>query len=264
MIKTPLRYPGGKSKAIKFLAPYIPEFKEFREPFVGGGSMFIYLAQKFPNTNMWINDFNSSVSLFWYNLKSSPDLLACLVQAAKDSGISGKDLYNIKKNEISYGLDKAVRFFILNRITFSGCAESGGYSQNVFEKRFTQSYIDRLKALPPLLKNVKVTSEDYQLLLEEKGEDVFIFLDPPYLSATKSKLYGKNGDLHTSFDHNRLANSLKECKHKWMMTYDDCEEIRDLYSFANIIPWKLQYVMNNVNKKECKKGGELLISNYLT
>jgi DNA adenine methylase len=46
MIKSPLRYPGGKSKAIDQIAEYIPDsFSEYREPFVGGGSVFIYLKQ---------------------------------------------------------------------------------------------------------------------------------------------------------------------------------------------------------------------------
>lgn len=48
-IKSPLRYPGGKSRAIELISTLVPEFQEFREPFVGGGSVFIYLKQKYPN-----------------------------------------------------------------------------------------------------------------------------------------------------------------------------------------------------------------------
>lgn len=59
MIKSPLRYPGGKSRAIKHIAAQLPDsFREFREPFVGGGSVFIYLKQKFPRLKIWINDLN--------------------------------------------------------------------------------------------------------------------------------------------------------------------------------------------------------------
>jgi len=49
MIKSPLRYPGGKSKAIKQISKLIPSFDEFREPFIGGGSVFIYLKQRYPD-----------------------------------------------------------------------------------------------------------------------------------------------------------------------------------------------------------------------
>ena len=49
MIKSPLRYSGGKSRAIKHILAQLPDsFREFREPFVGGVSVFIYLKQKFP------------------------------------------------------------------------------------------------------------------------------------------------------------------------------------------------------------------------
>ncbi len=49
MIKSPLRYPGGKSRAVELINSLVPDFKEFREPFVGGGSVFINLKQCYPN-----------------------------------------------------------------------------------------------------------------------------------------------------------------------------------------------------------------------
>ena len=70
-IKSPLRYPGGKSRAIKTISEYLPEkFSEFREPFVGGGSVFIYLKQQFPNLKISINDLNPELFLFWHLAKS--------------------------------------------------------------------------------------------------------------------------------------------------------------------------------------------------
>ncbi|MBX0310482.1 MAG: DNA adenine methylase, partial [Sulfurihydrogenibium sp.] len=96
----------------------------------------------------------------------------------------------------------------------------------------------------------------------EDGEDVFIFLDPPYYSTIKSKLYGKNGDLHLNFDHERFASNMKKCQHLWLITYDDCIEIRELFSFAYIYPWELQYGMNNYRQGNAKKGKELFIANY--
>ena len=57
--KTPLRYPGGKSRAAQKIEAYFPdlgEYDEFREPFLGGGSVAIYVSKKFPHLNIWIND----------------------------------------------------------------------------------------------------------------------------------------------------------------------------------------------------------------
>jgi DNA adenine methylase len=93
----------------------------------------------------------------------------------------------------------------MNRITFSGVMDAGGYSQQAFETRFTLSSIERLRQISPLLCDVEITCGDYEELLMRQGEDVFIFLDPPYLSVAKSKLYGQRGVLHTGFDHQRMA-----------------------------------------------------------
>ncbi|MDR1846609.1 MAG: hypothetical protein LBR17_00610, partial [Bacteroidales bacterium] len=79
---------------------------------------------------------------------------------------------------------------------------------------------------------------------------------------TKSALYGKNGNLHKSFDHERFANVMKNCKHKWLITYDDSEYIRDLFSFANIQSWNLTYGMRNLTEHSNQKGNELFITNY--
>jgi len=103
---------------------------------------------------------------------------------------------------------------------------------------------------------------DYEELLKKEGENVFVFLDPPYFSATKSALYGKNGHLHKSFDHKRFAENMKNCRHKWLITYDDSEYVRHLFSFAHITPWNLTYGMRNITEQSDQIGKELFISNY--
>ncbi|MGI9036407.1 MAG: DNA adenine methylase, partial [Pyrinomonadaceae bacterium] len=87
-------------------------------------------------------------------------------------------------------------------------------------------------------------------------------LDPPYFSAVNSALYGKNGNLHKSFDHERFAEVLKKCSHKWLLTYDDSAFTRELFSFAHVKPWNLMYGMRNVTAASNQRGSELFISNY--
>ncbi|MBE9259868.1 MULTISPECIES: DNA adenine methylase [Aphanizomenonaceae] len=266
-IKSPLRYPGGKSRAIKSIAECLPEkFSEFREPFVGGGSVFIYLKQRFPNLKISINDLNPELFLFWHLAKSDLPKLVSAVRQVKENSQDGKLLFaklaHVNVNTLS-DLERAVRFFVLNRITFSGTIESGGFSLESFHKRFTNSSIDRLEKLENILtQDIQVTNLDYSHLINEPGKEVFIFLDPPYVKAEKSKLYGKKGDLHTGFDHQKFASNLKQCPHNWLITYDDCPEIRENFKWANIIAWELQYGMNNYKQKKAEKGKELFISNY--
>ena len=266
-IKSPLRYPGGKSRAIKQISQYLPKkFSEFREPFVGGGSVFIHLKQTFPDLKIAINDLNPELFLFWYFAQSDLLKLVSEVRQIKENSQDGKllftELANIDVNTLS-DLERAVRFFVLNRITFSGTIESGGFSLESFYKRFTNSSIDRLEKLEIILtEDIKITNLDYSHLINEPGEDVFIFLDPPYFKAEKSKLYGKKGDLHTGFNHRKFAEILKQCPHNWLITYDDSPEIRENFKWANIISWELQYGMNNYKQKTAEKGKELFISNF--
>jgi len=267
-VRSPLRYPGGKSKLLHNIIPNIyPSFKEFREPFVGGGSIFLAAMQRVNPTALYkINDLNYNVYCFWKELKENGRVLINKIETIKNEYSDGKKLFQFltSSEKERMELERAVRFFILNRITFSGTTDSGGYSEQAFHNRFTDSSIQRLKPLPKLLENVIVEHGDYEKLLLEPSKEVFIFLDPPYFSSTKSKLYGKNGDLHTTFDHERFANNMKKCNHKWLITYDDCKEVRDLFSFqkSNFYEWKAQYGMTNVASEVSQKGKELMIANH--
>jgi DNA adenine methylase len=266
-VKSPLRYPGGKSKALDKIIPHIPlNIGEYREPFVGGGSIFLAVKQLFNNRikEYRINDLNFDLYCFWLYAKTEIGLLSEEVDRIKKKYSDGRELFNYFTCEdlrLS-DFDRAVRFFILNRITFSGTVDSGGYSQQAFDRRFTDSSIARLRKISDQLSSVHITNYDYENLLFQDGENVFIFLDPPYLSATKSKLYGLKGSLHTGFDHGRFAENMSRCPHRWLLTYDDSPKVRDLFSFANITEWTLQYGMNNYKQKGAAKGQELLIQNY--
>jgi len=265
-IKSPLRYPGGKSRAIarmKQLTP--PDFDEYREPFVGGGSFFIHLKQARPDLKIWINDLNPELYFFWKQAQIDSETLAHEVLSVKRERTNGQELFDellSVDTESLTGLERAVRFFVLNRITFSGVVESGGFSQPAFEARFTESSIERLAKLGQVLEGIKITHDDYRELLKDGGKDIFTFLDPPYFKATKSRLYGRNGSLHTSFNHAEFAHEMQKCNHSWLITYDDSPEIRDSFSFAKIYAWELQYGMNNYRQGKAEKGSELFIANY--
>lgn len=265
-MKSPLRYPGGKSRAIQQMKPLLPkEFEEYREPFVGGGSFFIYLKQAYPKLKIWINDLNPELYYFWKYAQIDSEKLAREVSKVKTERADGQELFNEFVNvkiETLNEFERAVRFFVLNRITFSGVVESGGYSQLAFLGRFTESSIERVAKLGKVLEGIKITFLDYREVLLSGEKEVFTFLDPPYFKATKSKLYGKNGILHTEFNHDEFTVALKKCNHSWLITYDDSPEIRKNFEFANIYEWELQYGMNNYKQGKADKGNELFISNY--
>jgi DNA adenine methylase len=262
-----LRYPGGKSRAIPQILAQIPlNMVEYREPMVGGGSVFLAVKSALGNCvqRYWINDLNYDLICFWRAARDDNGALVERISALKRAYPDGRTLWRYLQTDEAQqdDLARAVRFFVLNRITFSGVVDSGGYSQQAFERRFTDSAVERIRKLAPKLANVHITHGDYAPLLEANGERVFIFLDPPYWRATASRLYGVDGVLHTTFDHLRFAERLRDCPHQWLLTYDDSPLVRRLFSFAHISAWQLQYGMNNVGQTSAAKGNELFIRNY--
>ena len=264
MIKSPLRYPGGKSRAVERIAALVPSFDEYREPFLGGGSVFIHLKQLFPNRQFWVNDLYPELAIFWQQIQQNTEGVIQQVEMWRKQFPVGKELHQfLVKNINSFNeIETASAFFIFNRITFSGTTEAGGFSEQAFQGRFTPSSIERLRPLTTIVRGTNITNLDYQKVIEQDGENVFIFLDPPYYSATKSALYGKKGQLHKTFDHERFAETLKKTPHKWLITYDDSPYIRELFDFAHITSWDLTYGMRNVNEGSNQQGKELFISNY--
>lgn len=269
LVKSPLRYPGGKSRAIKFLCQYFPnDFKIYKEPFFGGGSVGIYISQIMNNIRIDVNDLNYELYCFWQSLKIHPNKLIEGIIELKNRFKNGKDLYNFilyrRESNLSI-LERGIDFFILNRITFSGIVDSGGFSQKAYESRFTTSSIDRLKNTHKIIKNFNFSSDNFFNLIDidtKNQKETFIFLDPPYYSSVKSKLYGKKGILHLNFNHKNLRDYLYKIKSKFLLTYDNCEFIRELYKDFYTLEWNLQYGMNNYKQVKADIGKELLISNY--
>ena len=77
-LKTCLRYPGGKSRAVAKMDPYFPDLRnydEFREPFLGGGSVAIYITKKYPSLDIWVNDLYEPLVNFWQQLQMFGDEL---------------------------------------------------------------------------------------------------------------------------------------------------------------------------------------------
>ena len=275
--RSPLRYPGGKQKDIPRLSRFLPKCKEFREPFLGGGNILLYAVENSLAEIYWGNDLNSSVFDFWEQVKRDANELADLVSSLKEEYIGEqanckawqkfrKD-FTLKLNKLSTDnqLNRAAKFFILNRSTSGGSTECGGMTQAAYCQRFTSSSIQTLRRLTNVLKDVQFTNFDYEEVIKAPGEDIFIFLDPPYLSAKSSGLYGKNGDLHKTFDHQRLAEVLKDYNDKcsWLMTIDNSPEIKTLYNWAaDQLEWEKAYGMTNVSGQKSRRGAELLIANF--
>jgi DNA adenine methylase len=276
-LKTCLRYPGGKSKATKTLAPWFPEnFKEYREPFIGGGSVALYATQSYPDIPVWINDKYVTLYNFWIQLRDCGEELSDRLDSIKskvfnyqsqdDKDSAHRELFDLTLENINSqdGLDRAVSFFILNKCSFSGLTENSTFSKTASRSNFSFVGIQKLKQYSELIKNWKITNLDYSEVMDEPGEDVFVFLDPPY--DIKDFLYGKDREMHKSFDHDRFAEDVYKCPHKFMITYNINDRLLELYKDYYLREWKLRYSMAHRGEKGSDENvkTELLVTNYPT
>ena len=246
-MKTLLRYPGGKSRAVKVLMEHIPkDIKEVCSPFFGGGSLEIALA----NNGVNVKGYDAFLPLveFWQEAIHNPIQLS--EECLKYFPLKKEEFYEIQK-QIEFQNDKlkrAAMFYVLNRSSFSGSTLSGGMSPG--HPRFTNSSIERLREFKS--KNISVEHMDFSDSIKQ-NKDVFLYLDPPYL--IKSNLYGKKGDMHADFDHNKLFELIHQ-RNNWLLSYNDCEEIREKYKAFKIIEPQWSYGMS-----KNKTSKEILIIN---
>lgn len=265
--RSPLRYPGGKQKAIESISKMLPPSAEdYREPLVGGGSAYFHARTIDFAKRYWINDKFKELISFWravQNRETCAKLISELEELRsrfRSSAEIKEYFFTAREEQPEKEYREAFLFFFFNRVTFSGTTRAGGFSSAASLRRFTASAIQRLAPMPVALAGCRITNVDFEDVISEPGSNVFVFLDPPYYTA--ARLYGHGGNLH-AFDHERLARILRKTPHRFLITYDDCNEIRRLYSWANIQGWQLQYGMNNCNlQRESKLGAELFISNY--
>ena len=229
-MKTPLRYPGGKSRAVPKLCQWLPEnITEYREPFLGGGSMAIEMTKRYPDLPIWVNDLYKPLYNFWLVLRDDGDYLydqlIQLKQRHPDQG-SARQLFldaKEKVNELDIGYkDKAVAFYIINKCSFSGLTESSSFSKQASDSNFSIRGINNLKYYSQLIKNWKITSLDYSEL-QSDDSDVFIYADPPY--NVKDNLYGYKGEMHKGFDHARFADIMDGHLCNVMISYNNHPDI---------------------------------------
>ena len=253
-MKSPLRYPGGKTRACKILDEIISEkgfdIKTVVSPFFGGGSFEFHLCKKY-NSKLIVNDKFKPLYSFWTCVKYRNQELCDKLKTYL--GNVDKEIFiNMRKTIIDETdiLIQACKYFIINRCSFSGSTLSGGFSQESSKKRFTESSIKRIAELK--LDSVTIKNEDFVDFMETDNKG-FIFLDPPYYLGNNSKLYGSNGDMHENFDHEKLYDILKT-KKKWIMTYNNCEFIKELYKDFEIREVSWSYGMN-----KSKESSEIVI-----
>lgn len=255
-----LRYPGGKTRAITKILPLIPkETSTLFSPFFGGGAIEHAWARENPDSQIRGCDLFKPVAIFWQQVKKNPEKIAKLVETyyplEKECFYTLQHTHMNEKNHE----DIAAQFYVLNRASFSGVTLSGGMSPG--HPRFNVSSIQRLAKFR--MPNIEVENDNifHWLPLQLDKFDPktsFIYLDPPYMLAN-SNLYGNKGNTHKGFPHEELAILLKKLSNsgfKWILSYNETQDLRNLYRDFHIQAPAWSYGMS-----KSKASNEILISN---
>ena len=272
-LKTPLRYPGGKSRACIKMDIYFPDLRnytEFREPFLGGGSVAIHITKKYPNLNIWVNDLYEPLVNFWQQLQIfGIDLKNKLVdyKLAYNTPELAKELFLKSKNNINdqtiSSLDRAVAFYIVNKCSFSGLTESSSFSPQASNNNFSMRGIEKLPEYSKVIEHWRITNYSYDYLLDG-DTTAFVYLDPPY--DIKDNLYGRKGSMHKGFDHDKFAADCNANNMDMLVSYNTDQLVKNRFLGGkwNAAEFDLTYTMRSVGEymREQKKRKELLLFNY--
>ena len=270
-LKTPLRYPGGKSRAIKKMVQFLPDmskYKEYREPFLGGGSVALYMTQTYPHLEIWVNDLYEPLVNFWQQLQDEADEITTRLRTfkaayptpekAKELFLESKELVNDARASL---VTRAVSFYIVNKCSFSGLTESSSFSKQASDSNFSLRGIEKLPEYSEIIQNWVITNLTYErMTCDEK--DVFTYLDPPY--EIKSSLYGKKGGMHKGFDHDAFAEECDRHTNHMMISYNSSQLIRDRFKEWTPSEFDHTYTMRSVGDymKEQQERKELVLTNY--
>lgn len=268
---SPLRYPGGKAALADLLAQTI-ELNElhgckFFEPFAGGAGAALRLLLDGVISELYLNDLDPCIAAFWAAAVNESERF---VEAILTVPVDTREWY--KQREIVRSLKHSTTFelgfaaFYLNRCNRSGvivgAAPIGGYAQNgqwkIGARFYRERLAERIRTIASMRNQIHITGLDAQDFLAKHLQSasdsrrILVYLDPPY-NSMGDRLYMNS---YTEEDHRSLAKYLQEKSDLWwVMSYDDTELIRRLYSSCKISDNLLQY---SLHRK--RKARELLIA----
>ena len=255
------RFVGGKYYALKYLKLFwnVPHV-EYREPFVGGGSVFFAKPKAEKN---WLNDIDDELINVYKTISNFETRKKLIYKVNKETATRTRH-QEIKNMSVKSQLGSAFKYFYLNRTSFSGKMRNPVWGYLPKRSVPPERWHERITPCGGKLENVKITCKDFASVINMgrvRGKPVLMYVDPPYFPNKTNQHYKNN---FTEDDHLRLANILKTTGHKFFMTYDDCRTVRKMYDWAHIYDLDFVYrVENSVpNAGHRRNGNEVVITNY--
>lgn len=262
-----LRWAGSKKKLLPSIFKELPiKYDTYHEPFLGSGQLFFAIT---PNKAL-LNDINTELINTYLCIVKAPRKVYSLLQ---EFVATKENYYSLRSMDVSKigPIERSARFIILNRYCFNGLyrvnkkgqfnVPYGGKSRN---GRLPE--LNELLALKNLLSNHRILNLDfYQAIEKNISNNDFVFIDPPYLSK-KKRIFGEydSGTLN-HFDLNRLFSliELLDSRNiKFLMTYNNCEEIKEMADNFWVKKITSKRSINCKPDRRNVKYTELLIKNF--
>lgn len=241
---------GGKKLLRKKIIEQFPEeYDKYIEVF--GGAGWVLFAEERKGKMEVFNDVNGNLINLYRCVKYHPEALQ---KELEWMFVSREQFFSCVAQNDSKGMtdiQKAARFYHMIKCSFgtdlrSFCVRS----------RDIQKTISYLKEVSQRLNRVVIENIDFERLLKTYDrESALFYCDPPYYEA--EKYYP---DRFNQEDHVRLRNALANTKGKWILSYNDCAEIRGLYEGYTMI--EVDRNDNMSNKTESRRYRELIIKNF--
>ena len=266
------RYPGGKSKIQNVIVGRLLESdaavsRQYREPFFGGGGVGLAMLRN--AKSVWINDKDPGIAAVWTAIARHPTPLIACVERFTPS-VAAFDAFKAEllrvaavPNDVDALVDLAFKKLALHQMSFSGLGTmSGGplggraqLSKGKIDSRWSPRRLCRkIVQFHEQFAAVDLpgcTCLDFAALIDDQTAPAILYLDPPYV-VQGDKLYQC---AFKESDHIRLAGLLRKTPHPWVLSYDDCPLVRDLYSWAQIENVAVGYSVSSV-----RRASELLIT----
>jgi DNA adenine methylase len=289
-INSPFRYAGGKFYARKLILEHIPPHTHYIEPFAGGASIFFAKTKVKYNH---LNDLDSELINVYKVIRDMPEELVNFL-IKKPDNISpipanltekvkigeplpaSKELHAFFKKEFvpKDDLERTGRWFYLNRTSYSGIMNIQNMYWGYGDKYSMQpkNWASNIHRSSYKLQNVKLTTLDFEKVIDKAPDGSFLFVDPPYFNADQNKFYNC---IFSKDEHFRLEKALRRNSHRLLIfiTYDNSPEIRESYSWMTEMHDKeWNYCIQRTDDQKTKssikgaryKGKELFILNYIS
>lgn len=243
---SPLRYPGGKTKLVPYIAGILPSnIKRLVEPCCGGSSVSLSLLFAGLVEDIVINDIDINVYTLFRVILSTPEVLIDRIKKE----IPNRETYfiyreSLKQDNLLDEPERAFRFLYCNRLAFSGIFFSNPM-QKIDARWKPSTIIKKIIKIWEYREHIKVYNMDAKTIIEEEywaGNDTLIFIDPPFYKKGKV-LYRKS---YCDKEHLELSWLLESLYREvpgahMIITYDNTEEIVDLYCVPQVEVIKPKY-----------------------